>query len=66
MKRGSVSCGSPSGPPAPSQEADAVERVGEAVAKAVVCALKSEDDPDDWLNPTEVTKQHQPHIQHTN
>nr|XP_040025984.1 HSPB1-associated protein 1 homolog isoform X2 [Gasterosteus aculeatus aculeatus] len=34
-------------------EADAVERVGEAVAKAVVCALKSEDDPDDWLNPTE-------------
>ncbi|KAL6100350.1 hspbap1 [Pungitius sinensis] len=34
-------------------EADAVERVGEAVTKAVVCALKSKDDPEDWLNPTE-------------
>ncbi|XP_042350020.1 HSPB1-associated protein 1 homolog [Plectropomus leopardus] len=30
-------------------EADDVARVGEAV----VCALKSDDDPDDWLNPTE-------------
>ncbi|KAM8854878.1 HSPB1-associated protein 1 homolog isoform 2-T5 [Spinachia spinachia] len=34
-------------------DVDTVERVGEAVAKAVVCALKSEDDPEDWLNPTE-------------
>ncbi|KAF0026757.1 hypothetical protein F2P81_021494 [Scophthalmus maximus] len=37
-------------------EADDVARVGEAVTKAVVCALKgarSDDNTDDWLNPTE-------------
>nr|XP_019960545.1 PREDICTED: HSPB1-associated protein 1 [Paralichthys olivaceus] len=37
-------------------EADDVARVSEAVTKAVVCAMKSDDNPDDWLNPTEVTK----------
>lgn len=39
------------------QEVDHRTRVDEAVAKAVVCALKgttSEDNADDWLNPTEV------------
>lgn len=39
------------------QEVDHRTRVNEAVAKAVVCALKatpSEDNTDDWLNPTEV------------
>lgn len=39
------------------QEVDHRTRVNEAVAKAVVCALKatpSEDNADDWLNPTEV------------
>lgn len=39
------------------QEADHRTRVNEAVAKAVVCALKgtaSDDNTDDWLNPTEV------------
>ncbi|XP_059198395.1 HSPB1-associated protein 1 homolog [Centropristis striata] len=37
-------------------EVDDVARVGEAVTKAVVCALKttpSDDNTDDWLNPTE-------------
>ncbi|XP_037645882.1 HSPB1-associated protein 1 homolog isoform X1 [Sebastes umbrosus] len=34
-------------------EEDDVARVGEAVTKAVVCALKRDDDTDDWLNPTE-------------
>lgn len=41
----------------PAQEADDVARVSEAVTKAVVCALKSapsDDNTDDWLNPTEV------------
>lgn len=36
-------------------------RVSEAVTKAVVCALKSspsDDNTDDWLNPTEVANQH--------
>lgn len=39
------------------QEVDHRTRVNEAVAKAVVCALKgttSDDNTDDWLNPTEV------------
>lgn len=34
-------------------------RVNEAVTKAVVCALKStpsDDNDDEWLNPTEVAK----------
>ncbi|KAM3607520.1 uncharacterized protein V6R79_009149 [Siganus canaliculatus] len=37
-------------------EVDDMARVGEAVTKAVVCALKSapsDDNTDDWLNPTE-------------
>ncbi|KAG7502281.1 hypothetical protein JOB18_017412 [Solea senegalensis] len=37
-------------------EADDVARVSEAVTKAVVCAMKgcpSDDNRDDWLNPTE-------------
>lgn len=37
---------------------DDMARVSEAVTKAVVCALKgapSDDNTDDWLNPTEVT-----------
>jgi len=37
-----------------TQEVDDVARVGEAVTKAVVFALKADADPDDWLNPTEV------------
>lgn len=41
----------------PTQEVDDVARVSEAVTKAVVSALKSapsDDNTDDWLNPTEV------------
>lgn len=41
------------------QEDDHRTRVNEAVAKAVVCALKgarSADNADDWLNPTEVLR----------
>lgn len=41
-----------------AQEMDDMARVSEAVTKAVVCALKgapSDDNTDDWLNPTEVT-----------
>lgn len=43
---------------APTQEVDDVARVNEAVTKTVVCAIKSarsDDNTDDWLNPTEVT-----------
>ncbi|KAF3843612.1 hypothetical protein F7725_002461 [Dissostichus mawsoni] len=32
---------------------DDVARVGEAVTKAVVCAFKRDENPEDWLNPTE-------------
>lgn len=45
----------------PAQEVDDVARVSEAVTKAVVCALKrtpSDENTDDWLNPTEVVNQH--------
>lgn len=44
-----------------AQEVDDVARVSEAVTKAVVCALKrtpSDDNTDDWLNPTEVVNQY--------
>ncbi|XP_054642356.1 HSPB1-associated protein 1 homolog [Dunckerocampus dactyliophorus] len=34
-------------------EDDYAARVGEAVTKTVVCALKSDENTDDWLNPTE-------------
>ncbi|XP_068423134.1 HSPB1-associated protein 1 homolog isoform X3 [Clinocottus analis] len=34
-------------------EEDDVARLGEAVTKAVICALKADDHPDAWLNPTE-------------
>ncbi|XP_034003037.1 HSPB1-associated protein 1 homolog [Trematomus bernacchii] len=34
-------------------EEDDVARVGEAVTKAVVCAFKRDENPEDWLNPTE-------------
>lgn len=43
---------------ASTQEADDIARVGEAVTKTVVCAIKSarsDDNTDNWLNPTEVT-----------
>ncbi|XP_055360812.1 HSPB1-associated protein 1 homolog isoform X2 [Betta splendens] len=51
-------------------EDDDVARVSEAVTKAVVCAIKSaqsDDDTDDWLNPTEegVTS-HNENIQYLN
>lgn len=41
-----------------AQEEDDVARVTEAVTRTVVCALKSaqsDDNTDNWLNPTEVT-----------
>lgn len=44
---------------------DDVTRVSEAVAKVVVFALKgasSGDNADDWLNPTEVSLEHQSHV----
>lgn len=44
----------------PEQDVDHVSRVSEAVTKTVVCALKSatsDDNTDDWLNPTEVLTQ---------
>lgn len=44
-----------------AQEVDDVARVSEAVTKAVVCAIKSaqsDDNDDDWLNPTEVLITH--------
>ncbi|CAJ1079137.1 HSPB1-associated protein 1 homolog [Xyrichtys novacula] len=40
----------------PGQDVDHIARVNEAVTKTVVCALKSapsDDNTDDWLNPTE-------------
>lgn len=42
--------------PVPVQKVDDIARVSEAVTKAVVCALKSDDNIDDWLNPTEVAE----------
>lgn len=48
-----------------AQEVDDVTRVSEAVAKVVVFALKgasSGDNADDWLNPTEVSLEHQSHV----
>lgn len=45
--------------PVPLQKVDDMARVGEAVTKAVVCALKSgpgDDNTNDWLNPTEVAE----------
>lgn len=45
-----------------AQEVDDITRVSEAVTKAVVFALKgasSEDNTDDWLNPTEVAPEHE-------
>lgn len=44
-----------------AQEVDDMERVSEAVTKAVVFALKStksDDNNDDWLNPTEVANKY--------
>lgn len=44
-----------------AQEADDVARVSEAVTKAVVSAIKSapsDDNTDDWLNPTEVANKY--------
>lgn len=40
-----------------AKEEDDVARVTEAVTRTVICALKSaqsDDNTDDWLNPTEV------------
>lgn len=40
---------------------DDVARVSEAVTKAAVCAIKSaqsDDNNDDWLNPTEVANEY--------
>ncbi|CAK6971715.1 HSPB1-associated protein 1 homolog [Scomber scombrus] len=51
-------------------EGDDVARVSEAVTKAVVCALKStpsDDNADDWLNPTEeVVASHNEYMQYVN
>lgn len=44
-----------------AQEADHMIRISEAVTKTVVCALKStpsDDNINDWLNPTEVANSH--------
>lgn len=40
------------------QEVDDEARIGEALTKTIICALKSKpsaDNEDNWLNPTEVT-----------
>ncbi|XP_034417459.1 HSPB1-associated protein 1 homolog [Cyclopterus lumpus] len=48
-------------------EMDDLARVGEAVTKAVVFALKADADTDDWLNPTEAgVASHQDNMQSVN